>query len=218
MALITGPLHSDDASGKFAGSIVYSKWRGRNYARQLVTPMNPKSAAQTGVRVMMKWLAQIWTSVTAPDKATWDDLATASNIAPFNAFVGHNLSRWQSNSGPTEAYPAALAGTTLDPDETNLDGVILATVGHAGYATGGALPDTTGNSDAIGVMLFRDSAAPTPLNWATCIQILPVTPGAAWTFTDSPLEAATYHYKIAYFSDDGVISALSAADNTAVVT
>jgi hypothetical protein len=67
-------------------------------------------------------------------------------------------------------------------------------------------------------MLFRGAAAPTPLNWAQCVQILSVSPGDAWTFTDSPLDAGTYHYKIAYFGNDGVIGALSAADNTAVVT
>jgi len=218
MALVTGPLHSDDASGKFAGSLVFSKWKGRNYTRQLVTPENPKSARQTGVRSMMKWLAQLWTSISSPDKATWSDLAEAANVSTFNAYVGHNLNRWQANSGPTEAYPAAEAADALDPDSNLTEGVILATVGHEGYSTGSATPDSVDCALGIGVMLFRASAAPTPLNWASCIQIIPITPGVEWTFTDSPLEAATYHYKIAYFSDDGVIGALSAADNEAVVT
>jgi len=218
MASITGPLHSDDASGKFAGSIVYSKWKGRNYARQLVTPSNPKSAAQVGIRVMMKWLSQIWSSLSDPDKATWDTLAEASQISSFNAMVGNNLARWQSNNGPTQAYPAAEAGTNVDADDVGVDGVILATAGHDGYANGGAIPDSDGASDAIGVVVFRGAAAPTPLNWASAIQMLPVTPGDDWTFTDSPLVAGTYHYKIAYFSDDGLIGALSAADNEAVVT
>lgn len=218
MAAITGPLHSDDASGKFAGSMVFSKWKGRNYCRQLVTPSNPKSALQTGVRSMMKWLSQIWASLGDPAKATWDDLAASANISAFNAMVGHNLARWQSNDGPTQDYPAAEANTSLNPDSVVVDGVILATTGHDGYATGSATPDTTDAMDSIAAVLFRGSAEPTPLNWAQAIQIIAVTPGSEWTFTDSPLDAGTYHYKIAYFSDDGVIGALSAADNTAVVT
>jgi len=197
---------------------VFAGWKGRNYCRQLVTPENPKSAKQTGVRVMMKWLAQIWASISAPDQATWDDLADSRNISAFNAMVGENLDRWQYNAGPTQAFPAAAANDDLLPDDVAVDGVILATNGHEGFVDGGATPDSTGAADAIGVVIFRDSATPTPLSWAKAIQMLPVTPGAAWTFTDSPLDAGTYHYKIAYFGDDGCISALSAADNTGVVT
>jgi len=218
MARVTGPLHSDSASGRFAGSLVFASWKGRPYVRQLVTPENPKSARQTGVRVMMKWLAQLWTSLSAPNKATWETLAESADISTFNAYVGHNLGRWQSNDGPTNEYPAAEAGTSLDPDSTLTEGVALVTVGHEGYATGSATPDSVDCLDAIGVMVFRGESAPSPLDWGSCIQILPVTPGVEWTFTDSPLEAGTYHYKIAYFSADGLIGDLSAADNDAVVT
>jgi hypothetical protein len=167
---------------------------------------------------MMKWLSQWWSSLTAGNKATWDDLAEAAQISSFNAFVGHNLSRWQTNVGPTIEYPASEANDTLDPDAVGVDGVILATNGHEGYATGSATPDSTGAADAVGVVLFRGAAVPTPLSWASAVQILEVTPGDEWTFTDSPLDAGTYHYKIAYFGNDGAIGDLSAADNTAVVT
>lgn len=218
MARITGPLHSDDASGRFAGSLVFAKWKGRNYVRQLVTPANPKSAAQTGVRSMMAWLATWWSSFSDPNKATWDALAASKEISSFNAFVGECLKRWQTNSGPTIEYPAAEANDTLDPDAFAVDGVILVTSGAAGYVDMSATPDSTGAADAKGVMIFRGDAAPTPFSWAKCIKIIEVTLGAEWTYTDSPLDAGTYHYKIAYFGDDGVIGALSAADNTGVVT
>jgi hypothetical protein len=218
MALVTGPLHSDDASGKFAGALVFAKWKGRNYTRQLVTPANPKSAAQTGIRSMMKWVAKSWADCSAGNKLTWDALAAAKNISAFNAMVSENLDRWQYNSSPTRAYPAAEILNTLDPDAIGDDGVILTTTGYAGYAAVGAKPDTTANADAIAAVLFRAAAAPTPISWATAVAILAVTPGTAWNYTDSPLDAATYHYKLAYFSVDGCISALSAADNTAVVT
>lgn len=217
MALVTGPLHSDGASGRFAGSIVFATNRGRKYVRSLVTPANPKSARQTGVRVMMSYLAKLWNGIASLDKATWDAIATSRNISAFNAFVGENLARWQTNKSPTKAYPAGEAGTLTDADGTSSDGVILASAGYAGYAEVGATPDSADNIDAIGVVIFRAAAAPT-LSWTNAIAVLPVTPGAAWTFADSPLAAGTYHYKIAYFSHDGLISALSAADNTAVVT
>jgi hypothetical protein len=46
MAKVTGPLMSLDASGGFAGTLVFGKWKGRNTVRQLVTPSNPQTANQ----------------------------------------------------------------------------------------------------------------------------------------------------------------------------
>ena len=50
MAKVSGPLMSMDASGKFGGAIVFSKWKGRNVVRQLVTPSNPRSQGQEDAR------------------------------------------------------------------------------------------------------------------------------------------------------------------------
>lgn len=50
MAKVSGPLMSMDASGKFGGTIVFSKWKGRNVVRQLVVPANPNSAGQEAAR------------------------------------------------------------------------------------------------------------------------------------------------------------------------
>ena len=50
MAKVSGPLFSVDASGGYAGTVVFAKWKGRNYARQLVIPANPRSAGQEQAR------------------------------------------------------------------------------------------------------------------------------------------------------------------------
>jgi hypothetical protein len=50
MAKVTGPLMSLDASGGFAGTLVFGKWKGRNVVRQLVTPSNPQSELQEDAR------------------------------------------------------------------------------------------------------------------------------------------------------------------------
>ena len=85
MARVSGPMMSVDASGKFGGSMVFAKWKGRNYVRQLVTPKNPKAAKQTGVRSMLAFLAPLWTGLSAPHKATYDDLALAKAIGELRA-------------------------------------------------------------------------------------------------------------------------------------
>jgi hypothetical protein len=50
MAKTNGPLFSMDASGKFAGALVFTKWKGRPVVRQLVTPANPMSTGQVTSR------------------------------------------------------------------------------------------------------------------------------------------------------------------------
>ena len=56
MAKVTGPLMSMDASGKFAGTLVFGKWKGRPTVRQLVTPANPQTLGQTDQRNMVRVL------------------------------------------------------------------------------------------------------------------------------------------------------------------
>lgn len=58
MAKVNGPLMSMDASGKLGDAIVFSKWKGRNYVRQLVTPANPQTADQKTVRSILGTLAK----------------------------------------------------------------------------------------------------------------------------------------------------------------
>lgn len=50
MAKVTGPLMSVSASGAFASSMVFASWKGTSYVRQLVVPLNPKSAGQETAR------------------------------------------------------------------------------------------------------------------------------------------------------------------------
>lgn len=62
MAKVTGPLMSIDASGAFADTMVYAKWKGINYSRQYAIPANPKTANQIQIR-------DYFTSAVAPGRA-----------------------------------------------------------------------------------------------------------------------------------------------------
>jgi hypothetical protein len=99
-----------DASGQLGGSIVFSKWKGRNYVRSLVIPSNPKSVSQISVRAMMRFLSQYWTLLTAGNKATWQDRADSMVVSTFNAYVSANMSRWRHFKGPSAEDPAAETG------------------------------------------------------------------------------------------------------------
>jgi hypothetical protein len=54
MAKVNGPLFSMDASGKFASTLVFTKWKGRPVVRQLVIPANPHSADQETARNIIR--------------------------------------------------------------------------------------------------------------------------------------------------------------------
>ncbi len=217
MAKVSGPLHSDSASGKFAKSMVFASWKGIPTVRQLVTPANPRSITQVAVRVMMSYLSKVWNGIASQDKATWNAIAESRNISAFNAFIGECLSRWQINKAPTRAYPAAESVSNLNIDSVEGGGVLLSAVAGDGFITVGSTPDTLDAFGAVGVALFRGAAAPTPMSWANCIGVFPVSPGVAWSMVDAPLSPGTYHYKAALFSSSGGFGALSAADVNATV-
>ena len=208
MAIVNGPLMSVDASGKFGGSMVFSKWKGRNYARKLITPSNPKSAKQLGVRAMMGFLANAWKALTAGIKDDYDAAAAARSISAFNVFVSENLARWQLDKTPAQAFPALDASTPCLITTATL-------TGHAGFATAVVTP--AANANIWGVAVYRDLATITAPSWANCVAVYFRSGVTAHTFTDSPLEPNTYHYRFSAFNTDGIQGTVL-ADATVVVT
>lgn len=90
MSRLTGPLLSLDASQTFGHTIVFSKWKGLNYARLRVDPYNPKSAYQTGIRDTVKWGVHYFTKgayVTASQKTWWNTYAEGTNMSGINRFM-----------------------------------------------------------------------------------------------------------------------------------
>ena len=90
MARLTGPLFSLDARQSIFHTICYSAWKGLNYARLVVTPYNPKSAYQTGVRNTMSKGVFYFTKgtyVTAPQKTWWNTYAEGTNQTGMNRFI-----------------------------------------------------------------------------------------------------------------------------------
>jgi len=208
MARVQGPLFSQDASGTVAGTLTYSKWKGRNYVRNRVDPANPKTAKQTGVRAMMQFLAQTWATIAAEVQATWVELADSRQISAFNAFVSNNLSRWQNFLGPSQANPAAETSTPL-------------TISAHTY-TGGSKQVTlsltaSGNTALQGIAIFRDTAEITTTDWTKCIHIIQCTTAGPHVFVDSPLDAGTYHYRACTVQTDGVLGTIL-ADASVVAT
>ena len=198
MVKLAGPAMSLAASGKLAGTLVFGTWKGRPYARTLVTPANPQSALQVSSRAMLKFLAQAWTNVGSTPQGSWSDLADAKRISPFNAYVGKNAARWREFQAPSQTYPAAETGT--EPVAT-LDS-----------ATGGpsyvdlAFTITTLN-DVWGVIIFRSTSTGFTPSRANAIALVEVDATGAPTYTDSNLDADTYYYNAKFFTKEGKMGA-----------
>jgi hypothetical protein len=119
MAKVTGPLMSMDASGKFAGALVFSKWKGRPTVRQLITPSNPRSVDQVAVRNAMRAIAagQRFANLTALKRSgeTLTDKAELITLAPagqaWNGFlVKSSIGAGSLNYTAATAAYSALSG------------------------------------------------------------------------------------------------------------
>src|SRR5665648_108836 len=64
MAKVTGPLHSDGASGQLGKAIVFAAWKGIAYVRKYVVPANPMSAGQGDFRLIMGGIGRVAGKVT----------------------------------------------------------------------------------------------------------------------------------------------------------
>jgi hypothetical protein len=92
MAKVNAPMLSLRASGQIAGVLVYSKWKGIEYARGYVVPANPKTAGQVTQRGYLTAAVDEWhttgsTELTGDDKEAWNRYAgVLGPMSGFNAF------------------------------------------------------------------------------------------------------------------------------------
>ncbi len=187
-------MMSGDASGSLGGSIVFSKWKGRHYVRSLVTPANPKSGGQVGVRAMFKFLAQIWAGLTAGNKATWEARADDLKASPFNAFMSYNQKRWRDFDTPTVEDPATeIATVPTGPTGVAVPDIRSITIT---LTDGVNVPDW-------GYAIFRSLTGVFSLAFSNCIAVVPWSGAATTDYVDSPLAAGTYYYNAVGFMIDG---------------
>lgn len=199
MAIVKGPAMSLDASGSLAGAIVFSKWKGRNYVRQLVTPANPKSGAQVGFRQSMAYLAQSWAGLTAGEQATWEDRAADMIVSEFNAFTSYNQKRWRNFLTASKEDPAAEASTPpTAPTGAAVAGVRMATI---------SLTDTVTPPD-WGYLLFRSLTTGFTPAISNAVRFIDWDVAGVTEIIDTPLEPDTYYYRSRGFNDDGIDGAL----------
>lgn len=196
-----GPCMSLDASGTLAKTITWSKWKGRNYARQRVVPANPRSGPQTGMRSMIKFLSQEWVNFSAAEQADWLSRAQDLVASNFNAMTSYNMKRWRNFLAPSKLDPATETGTQPSaPTTTPTGGVRQISLS---IVDGANAPDW-------GYVIHRsDTTGFTPA-FSNVIAVHPWDSGGTTVYVDTPLVAGTYYYRIAGTLDTGLMGILEA--------
>lgn len=115
MAKLVGPLMSFGARGKLGGSLVYSAWKGIATARQLVTPANPRSAAQVAQRGLLSVIVAAWrsTEVSQAVRTGWNKAAqlTGRALSGFNLFASQLVKLVAED--PDASFVSSVADTSV---------------------------------------------------------------------------------------------------------
>ncbi len=113
MARTKGPLFSLEASGTLAKTIVYSKWKGRQYTRKHTIPENPQSAKQVNVRTAFTLLITEWQGEDGAAQTIWDTYAKQFDLSGFNSYVSRGQKEYVIQI--TTAVTPSSVSVTGDP-------------------------------------------------------------------------------------------------------
>ena len=194
-----------DASGTVAGTITFSKWKGRNYVRQRVIPANPQTAAQTGVRSSFAGAVDLWKKNQITLRGAFESQAEARGVSTFNAFTGAVQRQYSKGFGaantPTPSNEAPAAPATA---------VNLSVEGK--YLVITWTDSISADSWANNIYLKLGDA---PLGvWQEQIAVVP---DEVEKYTIGPLAAGDYHVRIGAVSENGGIADLTADENASIV-
>ena len=199
MARTHGGLFSLNASGSVAHTITFSRWKGRQYVRETVTPHNPRSGLQVGMRAVLKFTSQLWSTLNPTKQNTWSSKAKSMKVSPFNAYVGANQSRARLNQGLTEVDPPVSASAEAAPT----GGAAAAEVKSLNVSW----TDSVGANDAGTFVYMSTTTGFTP----DISNLIAVVPHGLQKLTVSKLITGTpYYFRIAGTDNEGNMGTLAA--------
>ncbi len=114
MAGTKGGLFSLDAKGSVAKTIVFSRWKGRQYVRQHVTPANPQTPLQKSVRAVTSFCSKEYPILTASEKTLWTDSGQSEALTGMNMMVRKAQAQRIVDKGPLRV-PAQAPGSAPGP-------------------------------------------------------------------------------------------------------
>lgn len=139
MARVIGPLHSLEAHGTIADCLCFKRDSRGTIARKWAKPGGQPSIAQLAVRAFTKERMQHWPSISAEDKATWDELATQLNVTPINVYLEKNWEWHRLGLDLCDVYPYQSASPVYTVLATDPTESILASDWTATFVGGGEM-------------------------------------------------------------------------------
>lgn len=117
MAVVSAPLLSFGAAGQIGKSLVFATWKGRPYARRLVTPANPRTTQQMETRDAFTFLNATWRLAPANVQAPWAAFAQSQVMFDRNAWIKKNLPiiRGNLDLAGFQLSPGAKGGLNVTP-------------------------------------------------------------------------------------------------------
>lgn len=110
---ITSPILGT-MSGKLGGAVGANSRGGVQYLRKLVKPGNPRTVAQTTIRLILTSISAAWRSVlTDLQRAGWEGISPASSSG-IDSYLKGNAAAVQGGQARTDDAPDSLALVT-DP-------------------------------------------------------------------------------------------------------
>jgi len=112
MAKTTAPLLSFGASGAIAKTLVYAKWKGREYSRRYTVPSNPQSVDQMLTRNTFSWLQQAFKLAPPLAVEPWTAYALGKVMSDRNAWNKFNIGPIRAGTDLSDIIlsPGALGG------------------------------------------------------------------------------------------------------------
>ena len=122
MAKLNGPLFSLEASGQIGKTLIYSKWKGIQYAKSYVRPANPRTPEQVAWRNYFAEIAEYWNH---PRRASIYAMHSCYNCSAGNQglrMTGYNLFlRTYTRIPQDERCIIEYASVAYAPDESWTD-------------------------------------------------------------------------------------------------
>lgn len=115
MAKTKGPLLSLGATGQIGKAIVFGDWRGVPYARQHVTPANPRTTGQTLTRNTFQYADDQFKRMLTLAQSVWTAAARGKPFTARNAFIKAFVSNLRGDATLTDyvASPGVNGGLPL---------------------------------------------------------------------------------------------------------
>lgn len=105
MAKVTAPLMSMDASGSLGKALVFAKWKGINYVRRYVVPMNPNTENQEKIRSYFVQAINSWQAETQETKALWNAAVRGRPLTGLNYYLSRYVKYLLDHGGQAPPTP-----------------------------------------------------------------------------------------------------------------